>query len=880
MAFMVKVIYQGGNGSLAFTNETDIQALRAIKSKISSDPLKSWNASLHFCKWQGVTCSTRHQRVTVLNLRSLKLVGSLSPHIGNLSFLREIDLGDNLFNGIIPQEIGRLYRLRFLNLSSNSFEGDFPTNITHCSKLERINVLYNNLAGNFPAILGSLSKLTQLNLSKNRFSSRTIPPSFGNLSNLDELSLGYNNLVGSIPVELGSLLNLEFLQLTGNNLTGMIPVSLFNISSIEFFSVSYNLLQGELPADLGLTLPNLEQFYVGLNILSGPFPVSLANASELSYIGLSNNAFTGRVPTNLGNLQNLEYLEIGGNFLSDGKIDGNDDLGFLKSLTNCTNLRVLRTTRNGFRGAFPDSVTNLSTKLTILRLDENHISGKIPSGIDRLINLVFLALNGNLLSGNIPYSVGKLVNLQRLYLSTNTLSGKIPTSIGNLTSLNGLVLSDNKLQGKIPISLANCNFLQGLNLSHNNLTGAIPEQVIGLSSLSLLVDLKSNGFTGHLPVQTGNLKSLGELDISENGLSGEIPNTLGNCLMLKYLYMRENYFQGSIPSSFKQLKSIEILDLSRNNLSGQIPDFLGNFLYFSYLNLSFNNLEGEVPTKGVFRNISLFSVLGNPKLCGGIEELRLSPCPKVKSDRNRQSKITRLVLIIIFGSVFVILLSAGGYAFFYRQKRPREGSPSGLTPLHMEISYAELFKATDGFSLPNLLGEGSFGSVYKGILNTEEEKVVAVKVFNLQERGANRSFLAECEALKNIRHRNLVKIISSCSSIDSRGHDFKALVYEFMPNGSLDGWLHPSPPDQPPQSSKLNLIQRLNIAIDVAAALDYLHHYCHVPVIHCDLKPSNILLDNDLTAHVCDFGLAKLLLAAAAATISSESQTGSAIVIY
>ncbi|CAI0443948.1 unnamed protein product [Linum tenue] len=130
---------------------------------------------------------------------------------------------------------------------------------------------------------------------------------------------------------------------------------------------------------------------------------------------------------------------------------------------------------------------------------------------------------------------------------------------------------------------------------------------------------------------------------------------------------------------------------------------------------------------------------------------------------------------------------------------------------------------------------------------------VAVKVLNLHHYRAFKSFVAECEVLKNIRHKNLVKLLTVCSGIDFQGNDFKALVYEFMVSGSLEEWLHPE------RRAELSLLQRLNIAIDVGIALDYLHNESGVPVVHCDLKPSNILLDVNMVGHIGDFGLAKFL---------------------
>ena len=205
-------------------NETDRLALIAFKDGITQDPLgmlSSWNNSLQFCWWSGVYCSRRHvNRVTGLILFSYGLVGSLSPHIGNLTFLRTLVLQKNSFHGKVPAEIGGLFRLRVLVLSNNSFEGKVPTSLTYCSELQELNLVNNKLEGKIPEELGSLSKLRALGLANNNLTGK-IPASLGNLSSLSLLSVGENNLVGSIPEELGKT-SINFIQLGMNRLTGTI----------------------------------------------------------------------------------------------------------------------------------------------------------------------------------------------------------------------------------------------------------------------------------------------------------------------------------------------------------------------------------------------------------------------------------------------------------------------------------------------------------------------------------------------------------------------------------------------------------------------------------------------------------------------------------
>ncbi|XP_059653290.1 probable LRR receptor-like serine/threonine-protein kinase At3g47570 [Cornus florida] len=862
-------LISAATNTYGYTNETDREALLAIKDQIQDDPsrvLSSWSDSLHFCDWHGVTCSDQNQRVTGLNMSSLKMVGSLSPHVGNLTFLTMVNLEDNFFHGTIPQEIGRLSRLQNLRLANNSFHGTIPTNLTRCSDLQVIDVNGNDLEGTILVEFNALSKLQQLSLSRNRFSGK-IPPSLGNLTSLRVFSLSDNNLQGSIPVELGKLSNLQAFQVTLNQLSGTIPAQFYNISSIEIFAVNYNLFTGHLPSSLGLNLPKLHSFLAEKNRFSGSIPASFANATGIVKIYLGGNVFNGPIPLELGSLQELLALHLGGNPL---RTEASKDFSFLTSFTNCTKLRALSLYEIGFEGALPNSIANLSTTLTSLYLHDNYISGSIPVGIVNLVNLAVLKISNNKLTGRIPDSIGKLTRLHTLNISSNKISGRIPSSIGNITRLSILALQQNVLEDSIPASLGNCRIIEVVNLSHNHLTGPIPEQIFHLSSVTRWLYLARNRLNGSLPSQVGDMKNLEVLDISENKLSGEIPNALGDCLKLESLYIQSNSFRGSVPSTFELLKGIQVMDLSGNNLSGQIPRFFGEYPFIKKLNLSYNMFEGEVLKEGMFMNVSVFSVEGNNKLCGGIEALQLPECPATHLTKGTTPKIV-VVTCVVIG----ILSIACGGAILYRIRRQKQerrrhkpepdlpSSPESTIfkmikyPKH---SYAELLRATNGFSPVSLIGEGTYGSVYKGTLDRDNQTVVAVKVLNQQEEGAKKCFMAECKALSNIRHRNIVKLITACTSMDYKGNEFSALVYEFMPNGSLESWLHPHPSDQHPSRS-LNLVQRLNVAIDVASALDYLHNYCETPIVHRDLKPSNILLDDDLCAHIGDFGLARFLFA-------------------
>ncbi|XP_060192356.1 probable LRR receptor-like serine/threonine-protein kinase At3g47570 [Lycium barbarum] len=252
------------------------------------------------------------------------------------------------------------------------------------------------------------------------------------------------------------------------------------------------------------------------------------------------------------------------------------------------------------------------------------------------------------------------------------------------------------------------------------------------------------------------------------------------------LSFAENRLEGPIPESFGNMVALESLDLSHNKLSGVILKSLVALSNLNYLNVSYNRLSGEIPIEGPFSNFSYDSFLSNEALCGA-SRLQIPACRSSSPHRKRKKKVLLIVLISLVAAS-IIMLSVTLTVFLVIRSRKRKTiiathqADSSPATIHGRVSYHDLQQATNGFSPNNLLGSGSYGSVYKA---TFESSIVAVKVFNLQTEGAFKSFDTECEVLRNLHHRNLTKVINSCSRVD-----FKALVLEYMPNGSLDDWLH------------------------------------------------------------------------------------------
>ncbi|PIN07251.1 Serine/threonine protein kinase [Handroanthus impetiginosus] len=655
-----------------------------------------------------------------------------------------------------------------------------------------------------PAIQG-------LYLGQNRLTG-SIPRELGNCSSLEELYLPENMFTGEIPSEIGNLLNLETLDLDTNYLTH-IPTAIFNISTLKMLSIQQNHINGN----------------------------SISNASSLTILDLASNKLSGRIPNSLGELKFLDLLNLGAN----GFTSESSEMSFLTSLTNCRRLRCIWIDHNSLSGYLPDSIGNFSSSLEMLGLTNSRIKGRIPKAIGNITSLAFLYMDNNEFTGFVPFTIEGLKNLQLLGLGGNKLSGPIPDGICHLPNLGELTLSKNKLYGPLPACLGDVISLRYLNLDSNGLNSSISPTIGRLKDL-LEFNLSSNFLSGPLPLEIGNLKAVISMDLSMNELSGSIPSTIDGLNNLIDLSLAQNTLQGDIPDSVSKMLSLERLDLSHNKFTGSIPKSMEALQYLHYLNLSFNKLTGEIPNGGPFAHFNYQSFISNNALCGP-PRLHVPPCPSHHHHRSRQKVVLRASLVssAVVSTIVALIISFFLVKSQRKNKVPSDQMDSFPAVMPERIRYHDLEGATNGFSEANLLGVGSFGSVYKGTFT--DGTVVAVKVFNLQIEGAFKSFDTECEILRSLRHRNLAKVISSCSNID-----FRALLLEYMPNGSLENWLYS-------RDRQLNLSQRLSIMTDLACAIEYLHHGYATPVVHCDVKPSNVLLDDAMVAQVSDFGIAKLV---------------------
>ncbi|XP_059077760.1 putative leucine-rich repeat receptor-like serine/threonine-protein kinase At2g24130 isoform X2 [Cryptomeria japonica] len=799
--FLISALPHSPN-NLSHHHQQQEELLLRFKAAISINgtSLPDWSPLHHFCNWSAITCDPSAHSVHALNSSHMGLDGTISPVLGNLSSLRSLDLSNNYLTGTIPPLLGQLLHIRILRLGYNQLQGTIPPALYACRSLSYLGVIYNQLHG-------------------------------------------------SIPPELDLLTSLKCLYLGANSLTGSIPSSLTNLSKLIDLGLSINQISGTIPWEIGTKLPNLNLLSLWRNQLTGNIPKSLGNCSSLTMLFLHANQLGGTVPMELGKLYLLTDLYLHTNQLVG---DSNNTLAFITALTNCSHLQVIEIGSNHFIGILPPSIGQLSSNLYHLSLVANMISGSIPQQIAILTNLTYLNLGNNLFNGNIPSGIKRLYKLERLRLDENKLEGSIPNEIGQMQYLGLLNFSHNQLSGKIPDSLCHSQQLRRVFLQHKKLSGEIPASLEGCQKLELL-DLSYNKLGGRIPREViASLENLQfYLNLSWNSLEGFLPQEISKIVMAQAIDICGNQLTGVIPKSLGECTALEYLNLSHNAFEGPIPNSLSKLRNLQEMDLSFNNLSGQISARGLFSNRTVgILLMGNPGLCGP-NNYSLPPCPNLTQQKH--SLIKKIVLAIVGIIAFVLSLCCFIIGILRKHKLSSQlVRPSSFIFQRLgypKFSYQDLVIAISGFDESKLHGVGYFGSVYIGILR--DGKIIAIKTLNLHNEEALKSFSRECKLLGRIRHRNLIRIISAFFY-----HDLKGLILEFACNGSLERHMYPDRDGE--GFCKLGLRECLRITVDVAHGMEYLHHDCPLQIVHCDSKPSNVLLDANMIALVSDFGISRL----------------------
>ncbi|RCV30861.1 hypothetical protein SETIT_6G129800v2 [Setaria italica] len=715
--------------------------------------------------------------------------------------------------GAFPSPLCSLRSLAHLDLSYNSLTGPQPPCLAHLAlsgdvpaaygagfpSLATLSLAGNQLSGAFPGFLLNVTTLQELLLAYNPFAPSPLPPEpFSGLPHLRVLWLAGCGLVGEIPASVGSLRSLVNLDLSTNNLTGEIPATVGRLESAVQIELYSNQLDGRVPDGLG-ELKRLRFFDASMNRLTGEIPADLFLAPRLESLHMYQNQLSGRVPATLARAPALADLRLFGNRLA---------------------------------GELPPEFGK-NCPLEFLDLSDNRISGRIPAALCGAGKLEQLLLLNNELVGPIPAELGQCRTLTRVRLPNNQLSGPVPQGMWGLPHLYLLELAGNQLSGTVDSTIAMATNLSQLLISDNRFTGTLPAQVGTLPALFELSGA-NNMFSGPLPASLAEVSTLGRLDLRNNSLSGELPQGVRRWQKLTQLDLAGNHLTGPIPPELGELPVLNSLDLSDNELTGNVPVQLEN-LKLSLFNLSNNRLAGALPplfAGAMYRD----SFVGNPALCRGT-------CPS-----GRQSRAGRRGLD-----------SGSCYTTYWSQQSGHGTEPGGgkarwaLTSFHkVEFDEDDILGCLDE---DNVVGMSASGKVYKAIFGRGGEVVAVKKLWGggggkAADGAAKDRLDAEVETLGRIRHKNIVRLWCCFRG----GDDCRLLVYEYMPGGSLGDLLHGGK-----GSGLLDWPARHRIMAGAAEGLAYLHHDCTPPVLHRDVKSSNILLDADLGAKVADFGVARVL---------------------
>lgn len=709
------------------------------------------------------------------------------------------------------------------------------------------------LIGDLSGDIGAFTELTSLDLSFNPGLTGSLSPGLGNLKKLNILILAGCRFTGNIPDELGNLGELTFLALNTNNLTGRIPASLGKLSNLYWLDLAENQLNGPLPVS-SVTSPagldqllNAKHFHFNKNQLSGQIPANLFSAEMvLIHVLFDGNKFSGPIPSTIGLVQTLEALRLDRNALT-GTVPS--------SISNLTNVNELNLAFNKLTGPLPD-LTGMNS-LNYVDLSNNSFDPSVaPRWLSALPLLTTLVIEYGPLQGTVPEKLFSLQDIQQVKLKNNEFNGTLNLGDSISEQLDLVDLQSNQIslvtlgyQYKNSLILVGnpvCNITTGLAYCQ------IPQTTIYSTS-----------------VNCGNAKCPQDQKLSPQSCQCAYP-------FEGTLYFRAPSFREL--SDANKFHSLEMSLWSKLGLNpGSVALENPFFNIDDYLQIQL----ALFPSTGTYFNRSEILRIGfdlsnqtfkPPKEFGPYYFIA---APYIFRAAHGKSVSTGVVIGIAIGCSFLVLGLVGVGIYAIRQKKRAEraiglsrpfaswapsGKDSGGAPQLKGarwFSYDELKKCTNNFSDNNEIGSGGYGKVYRGMF--ADGLVVAIKRAQQGSMQGGLEFKTEIELLSRVHHKNLVGLVGFCFE---QGEQM--LVYEYMPNGTLRESLSGR------SGIHLDWKRRLRITLGSARGLAYLHELANPPIIHRDVKTTNILLDEHLTAKVADFGLSKLVSDSAKGHVSTQ----------
>ncbi|KAK8657710.1 hypothetical protein V6N13_035935 [Hibiscus sabdariffa] len=848
-----------------------------------------------------------------LDLSSNTIGGEIPDDLKRCGSLVYLNLSHNIIEGELV--LTSLNSLEKLDLSMNRIQGEIEANFPAiCQRLIVANLSTNNFTGNIDKCFDECLNLQYLDLSANEF----VGDVWSGFARLVEYSVSENSVSGTLS---GSMFtnncSLQVLDLSGNNFQGLLPGEISNCKNLVELNIWGNNFTGLIPSEIGM-ISSLEGLYLGSNRFSKVIPESLLNLTNLAFLDLSKNNFTGEIQEIFGRFTQVKFLVLHGNAYTGGitssgilklpnvsrlDLSYNNFSGSLPiEISEMKSLNFLMLAYNQFTGGIPPEFGNMS-QLQALDLSFNQLSGPIPPALGKLSSLLWLRLANNSLTGEIPPEIGDCSSLLWLNLENNQLSGKIPPELAKIGRNATQTFELNRLRNdRIIAGSGEClsmkrwmpadyppfsfvytiltrktcrslwdQLLKGYGLFPVCSSGS----TVRTKQISGYLQLCGNQFSGEIPSDIGMMQNFSMLHFGFNGFNGKLPANIGQ-VPLVVLNITRNRFSGEIPVEIGNVKCLKNLDLSYNNFSGIFPTSINSLTELSKFNISYNPLiSGVIPSTGQLATFEKESYLGDPLLdVPNFIDNRTTGHQNHNAMHKRSNKLAVFwILLSLTLAIFVSGILTFVVCIFVKSPEEPHGyllqdtkyrhdlasSSGGSSPWLSDtvkvirldktaFTHADILKATGNFSEDRIIGKGGFGVVYRGVLPDGRE--VAVKKLQREGIGGEKEFRAEMEVLSGNGfgwpHPNLVALYGWC--LDGLE---KILVYEYMRGGSLEDLI----------SDRLRFTwrRRIDVAVDIARALVFLHHECYPAIVHRDVKASNVLLDKDGRARVTDFGLARVV---------------------